>query len=68
MPQNTPDTLGFFRNTLQKLEQAPEPTMDPVAVVDLKRILVVRIAQLEQNAVQKTKETTKFTESVKPDS
>jgi hypothetical protein len=47
MPQKTPDTLDFFRTELQKLEQTPEPTMDPVAVEDLRRILVVRIAELE---------------------
>jgi hypothetical protein len=48
MPQKTPDTLEFFRTELQKL-RAPEPTMDPIAVADLKRLLVVRIAEIESD-------------------
>ena len=47
MSQKTPNSLDFFRTELQKLEQAPEPAMDPVAVSDLKRIIKVRIAELE---------------------
>jgi hypothetical protein len=47
MPHDSPDTLEFFRIELQKLERAPEPAMDPTAVADLKRLLVVRIAELE---------------------
>ena len=47
MWQKTPDSLEFFRTELQKLAQAPEPTIDPVAVSDLKRIITVRIAELE---------------------
>jgi hypothetical protein len=47
MPHDSPDTLEFFRTELQKLERAPEPAMDPTAVADLKRLLVVRIAELE---------------------
>ena len=47
MTDKSPGTLEFFRTELQKLEQTPESTMDPVAVADLKRILVVRIAKLE---------------------
>jgi hypothetical protein len=47
MPQKIPDALEFFRTELKKLEQAPEPTMDLVAVDDLKRLLVVRIHELE---------------------
>jgi hypothetical protein len=47
MTNESPDTLEFFRTELQKLERAPEPTMDPIAVSDLKRLLVVRIRELE---------------------
>ena len=47
MVDERPDTLVFFRTELEKLEKAPEPAMDPVAVSDLKRILAVRIAKLE---------------------
>jgi hypothetical protein len=58
MPQKTPDTLEFFRTELKKLERAPEPTMDPIAVVDLKRLLVVRIAELETDrAIHDTMDT-----------
>ena len=47
MPHESPDTLQFFRTELQRLERASEPTMDPTAVADLKRLLIVRIAELE---------------------
>jgi hypothetical protein len=47
MSKKSPDTLQFFRNTLQQLEQAPDPAMDSKAVADLKILLRVRIAKLE---------------------
>ncbi len=65
MPQKPPDTLGFFRTELKKLERAPEPTMDAAAVEDLKRILVIRFAQLEGSAAPQPKVAS---ESVNPDS
>ena len=42
MVDERPDTLEFIRTELQNLEQVPEPTMDSVAVADLKRILLDR--------------------------
>jgi hypothetical protein len=56
MSQKTPNSLDFFRTTLQKLEQAPEPTMDPAAVSDLKRIIAVRISKLETDGASQAEE------------
>jgi hypothetical protein len=64
MVDERPDTLEFFRTELRKLEHA-EPTMDPVAVADLKRILVVRIAKLETDRASQVK--TDSSESDIPD-
>jgi hypothetical protein len=54
VPQKTPNTLEFFRHTLQMLEQAPDPNADPTAVSDLKRLLIARIRELETDgAIQR---------------
>jgi hypothetical protein len=45
--RSVPDTIETLRNTLQKLEQNLDPTADAVALADLKRVVLNRIAELE---------------------
>ena len=46
-PRPARETLDSLRVTLQKLEQAADPVSDGQDVVELKRILLNRIAELE---------------------